>query len=522
MIMSLFDPTPLFRLYARQRVKKMNDLDPAATQEKLLRGMLDIAAMTEFGLSHNFSAIRTIRDYQRAVGLRRYEDFWLEFWQAHFPVIEDCTWPGRIPFFALTSGTTLGSTKYIPFTTEMMRANSRAGLDLLVLHVTSYPNSTVCSGKSLMLGGSSDLSELAPGVYSGDLSGIVAQNLPLWVRPWSHPPRSIALMKDWEKKLTILAEQALRQRITSISGVPSWLNLLFATMAEQKGTTDICLAQLLPNLQLLIHGGISFAPYQHQYEDYLVDSAAEMREVYAASEGFIGIADKKYNQGLRLCVEHGLFYEFVPVEEIDSKNPTRHWIGSIETDINYAVVVSSCAGLWSFIIGDTVRFVDRTPPRLIVTGRLSYSLSAFGEHLIGEEIETAIATAAASIKRNVTEFSVSADVPRDAQSQGQHIFLVEFSHGTISTDERSHFIRVLDNELCRQNADYQAHRAEGFGLQEPQLICAKPGAFEAWMKDRGKLGGQHKVPRVILDNDLFESLHTFVHRYEIETDSTRH
>ena len=515
--MSLFDPTPLFRLYARQRVKKMNDLDPVAAQENLLRGMVDFASMTEFGLSHDFAAIRTIADYQHAVGLRRYEDFWLEFWEAQFPVIEDCTWPGRIPFFALTSGTTMGPTKYIPFTKEMMLANSRAGLDLLALHVTSNPNSSLFSGKSLMLGGSSDLSELAPGVYSGDLSGIVAQNLPLWVRPWSQPSRSIALMNDWEKKITILAEQALRQRITSISGVPSWLNLLFAKMAEQKGTQDICLAELLPDLQLLIHGGISFAPYRHQYEDYLVDSSAEMREVYAASEGFIGIADEKYNEGLRLCLEHGLFYEFVPVAEIDSENPTRHWIDTIETDINYAVVVSSCAGLWSFIIGDTVRFVDRTPPRLLVTGRLSYSLSVFGEHLIGEEIETAIARAAASTKRHVTEFSVSADVSSDAQSQGQHIFLAEFSHGTLSTEERSHFISVLDDELCNQNADYHAHRADGFGLQVPQLICAKPGAFEAWMKDRGKLGGQHKVPRVILDNELFQSLQQFVQRYNTET-----
>lgn len=432
-----------------------------------------------------------------------------EYWRADFPLLENCTWPGKIPYLALTSGTTTGVTKYIPFTREMMAANSRAGLDLLALHTINMPHSKVCAGKTLMLGGSTDLTELAPGVYSGDLSGIAAHSLPAWVRPWSLPSRDVALMKDWEKKISILAAQALEQHITAISGVPSWLNLFFSKMAELKGVKDIDLGQLLPHLQLLVHGGISFAPYLRQYQDFLADSKAEMREVYPASEGFIGIADRGYNQGLRLCLEHGLFYEFVPVEDLPCERPARHWIETVETEVNYAVVVSSRAGLWSYIIGDTVRFVDRDPPRLMVTGRLSYSLSVFGEHLIGEEIETALAHAAAAVNCSINDFSVGAEVPEKPHVPGNHVYLVEFSKGILSAADQSKFVQLLDQELCRQNADYEAHRAAGYGLARPRLVCMMSGSFEAWMKDRGKLGGQHKVPRVITDPDLFASLEAY-------------
>ena len=508
--MAIFDPTPIFRRYAQRRINQLDALDPVSTQEKLLLGMIRKSEGTKFGRDHNFSSIGNVNDYQRAVDLRTYEDFWLEYWKSSFPRLEQCSWPDTIPYFALTSGTTTGTTKYIPFTKEMMRANSRAGLDLLSFHVVSQADSTVCSGKTLMLGGSSALNEVAPGIHSGDLSGIVTQNIPAWVRPWSLPPRHIGLMKDWEKKINLLAELAVHQKISAISGVPSWLNLFFARLAELKGMQDTDLRTLLPDLQLLIHGGVSFVPYRRQYERFLVKSSAEMREVYPASEGFIALADGSYEQGLRLCLDHGLFYEFVPADEIDQENSRRHWLQNFETDLNYALVVSSCAGLWSYIIGDTVRFVNRHPPRLVVTGRLSYSLSVFGEHLIGEELETAVTRAAAYIDCTVNEFTVGAVVPENPQSPGAHIYLVEFSQPTISDQQRTEFVTLLDRQLSLLNEDYQAHRAEGYGLSLPHLTCLRPGAFEAWMKERGKLGGQHKVPRVILDPELFGSLQNYM------------
>ncbi len=510
MSMTIFDPTPIFRRYANRRIKQLEALDPVAVQERLLLNMVKIGAATKFGRAHNFSSIKTVSDFQRAVGLRTYDEFWLEFWKDSFPLLENCSWPQKIPYFALTSGTTTGTTKYIPFTREMMRANSRAGLDLLSFHVAHQTASTVCSGKTLMLGGSSDLNELAPGVYSGDLSGIVTQSMPPWVRPWSLPPRSIGLMKDWDKKIALLAELAVRQKISAVSGVPSWLNLFFARLAELKGVEDINLGELLPDLQLLIHGGVSFVPYRQQYERFLEKSDAEMREVYPASEGFIAMADGDHHQGLRLCLDHGLFYEFVPADQIDQQNAPRHWLQNFETDLNYALVVSSCAGLWSYIIGDTVRFVNRHPPRLVVTGRLSYSLSVFGEHLIGEELERAVAFAAAAIGCTVKEFTVGAVVPQDPQSPGTHIYLVEFSQSTISNEQQVDFVTLLDEQLCLLNEDYQSHRAEGYGLSKPQLTWLRTGAFEAWMKERGKLGGQHKVPRVVVDHELFSSLQNFM------------
>ena len=522
MSMDIFDPTPIFRRYARRRIKQLDGIDPVAAQETLLLSMVKTGAATKFGQAHRFSTIRNADDFQRAVGLRTYEDFWLEFWKDSFPLLEHCSWPGTIPYFALSSGTTTGTTKYIPFTREMMRANSRAGLDLLAFHVAGQAGSTLCSGKSLMLGGSSALNELAPGIFSGDLSGIVTQNIPAWVRPWSLPPRSIGLMKDWEKKITLLAELAMRQKITSISGVPSWLNLFFGRLAELRGVQDTDLNELLPDLQLLIHGGVSFVPYRQQYERFLEQSNAEMREVYAASEGFIALADARHRQGLRLCLDHGLFYEFVPADEIHRKNAPRHWLRNFETDLNYALVVSSCAGLWGYIIGDTVKFVNRDPPRLVVTGRLSYNLSIFGEHLIGEELESAVTLAASRIGCSVNEFTVGAVVPEDPRSPGGHIYLVEFSQSTISNEQHTGFVTFLDQQLCLLNEDYQAHRAEGYGLSKPRLTRLRPGAFEAWMRQRGKLGGQHKVPRVVLDPEMFSSLRKYMrdNNYEVLPDSS--
>ena len=518
----MFDPTPIFRRYARRRVKQLDAQDPVFTQEKLLLGMIRRGEGTDFGRAHNFSSIGKVDGFQRAVGLRTYEDFWLEYWKDSFPLLEQCSWPGTIPYWALTSGTTTGTTKYIPFTREMMRANSRAGLDLLSFHVLRQTGSTVCSGKTLMLGGSSDLNELAPGIHSGDLSGIVTQNMPAWVRPWSLPPRSIGLMKDWEKKISLLAELAVNQKITAISGVPSWLNLFFARLGELMGVEDTNLGTLLPNLQLLIHGGVSFVPYRQQYQRFLETSNAEMREVYPASEGFIALADGSHDQGLRLCLDHGLFYEFVPADEIHRENAPRHWIKNFETDLNYALVVSSCAGLWSYIIGDTVRFVNRHPPRLVVTGRLSYSLSVFGEHLIGEELETAVTRAAADIGCTVNEFTVGAEVPEDPQLPGAHIYLVEFNQPAISDEQHTEFVTLLDQQLSLLNEDYQAHRSEGYGLSIPRLTCLRSGAFEAWMKERGKLGGQHKVPRVVVDPGLFGSLQNYMrdNDYELMSDSS--
>jgi len=254
---------------------------------------------------------------------------------------------------------------------------------------------------------------------------------------------------------------------------------------------------------------VNFAPYRPQFESLLAGSHAETREVYPASEGFIAAADRGPGEGLRLIVDNGLFYEFVPLGELGATNPRRHTVANIEIGLDYAVVVSSCAGLWAYVMGDTVKFIAREAPRLLVTGRTSYTLSSFGEHLTGDEIEDAVSTAASAIGAQIADFSVGAVYPDDKTSRGGHLYLVEFSSPSPNPEDTQRFLQIVDEVLSRRNDDYRAHRSGGFGLDGPQLRALPRGSFEAWMKSRGQLGGQHKVPRVIANPDLFGALRHF-------------
>jgi hypothetical protein len=385
----MLDATPLLRLYAHYRMSRLATLDPETVQRNELLKLIARAKETRFAIDHAFGRIGNVADYQNAVPLRRYEDFWKRYWKERFPVLDSVTWPGRIPYFALTSGTATGATKYIPVSRDMVKANQRAVVDLLAHHIANRPQSRILGGKNFMLGGSTDLTLCAQGVAMGDLSGIAVNEVPWWVRNRYFPLRDLALISDWEEKIQRLASRSLEEDIRTIGGTPSWLLLFFERLHALKPKTSGRLAEYYPNLELLVHGGVNFAPYRQRFDGLLLGSHAETREVYPASEGFIALADRGPGEGLRLLLDNGLFFEFVPIDELDAPNPTRHWIATAQAGINYALIITSCAGLWSYLIGDTVRFIDLKPPRVLVTGRTSYSLSAFGEHLIGEEIEGA-------------------------------------------------------------------------------------------------------------------------------------
>ena len=506
----MLDLTPFLRLYAFHRGLQLRLEDPVVRQERELLTLLGFAEHTRFGRDQGFASIRSVEDFQKSVPLRRYEDFWRDYWESGFPRLVDCTWPGTLPFFALTSGTTTGVTKYIPCTHEMNAANVKAAADILVHHLASRPDSRVLAGLNFMLGGSIDLRELAPGILAGDLSGIAAKTTPWWVRLRYFPPRELETISDWEVKIERLAAASLEEDIRGISGTPSWLLLFFEKLAELRPDRERRLCSYYPNLELVIHGAVSFAPYRKIFGELLEGSRAETREVYAASEGFIAVADRGDGEGLRLVTDNGLFFEFVPLEELDADQPTRHWLEDVEPGVNYAVVVTSCAGLWSCVIGDTVRFIERRPPRILITGRTSYSLSAFGEHLIDEEIETAVATAAEAIGTTVVDYAVGALVPGRTGERGQHLFIVEFTGSVPGQEALDRFLRILDEALSATNEDYQAHRAGDYGMKPPRLHAVRPGGFAAWMKSRGQLGGQHKVPRVVNDPELFRGLRDFV------------
>lgn len=506
----MFVATTFLGAYAQWRSWQLGVQRPAIVQQSELLRLVRRARSTRFGRDHDFAAIRSVADFQQRVPLRRYEDFWAEYWKAEFPRLENCSWPGTIPYFAVTSGTTTGVTKYIPCSRDMVRANARAAQDILVHHLLNRPASRMLSGKTFMLGGSTDLHEEAPGIFSGDLSGIEINEIPWWARPYIFPPRELALLSDWDEKIDRIARLSLDQDIRSISGTTSWLLIFLDRLADLRPEVEQRIVNYYPHLELLVHGGIDFRPYAKRFCGLLEGSRAELREVYPASEGFIAIADRGQGEGLRLIVDNGVFYEFVPTEELGAPEPTRHWIGNVETGIDYAVVLSTCAGAWAYILGDTVRFVETDPPRILVTGRTSYVLSAFGEHLIAEEIEEAVAVAADAIAGTVSDYCVAPVFPESAGARGGHHYVVEFSGKRPGAKRIAAFRDALDNRLQELNADYEEHRARDYGLRPPDVKAVPPGTFMAWMKSRGQLGGQHKVPRIINDTALFASLRVFL------------
>ncbi|MBL8689540.1 MAG: GH3 auxin-responsive promoter family protein [Rhodospirillaceae bacterium] len=477
--------------------------DAAATQERQLHRLSHRARDTRFGRAHDFRSIDSVAAYQSAVPLRRYEDLWREWFRPVFPAIDNVTWPGSIGHLAVSSGTSSGTTKWIPVTSEMMRSNTRAALDGLTWHLAANPQSRIFGGPSLVLGGSTGLVERAPGVRSGDLSGIAASQVPFWAQSRYFPPPDLALLENWDEKLDRIARAAPND-IRSIGGTPSWLLILFDRLAQLHPDRPRRLASYFPKLEMIVHGGVGFAPYRSAFERWLDGSRAETREVYAASEGFIAVADRGPGEGMRLILDNGLFFEFVPVEELGSASPIRHWIGNAETGVDYAIVLTTNAGLFGYVIGDTVRLVDRDPPRLLVTGRTSYSLSAFGEHLIGEELEGGVAAAAQAIGAIVADFSVGALYPDDRHPLGRHLFIVELDPPP-SPEALARFARTLDADLAARNEDYAAHRAGGHGMDAPEVAAVPRGFFADWMRERGKLGGQNKVPRVV-SGELLDDL----------------
>lgn len=505
---TMWNATPLFRLYARRRRARLARLDAATTQRRVLGRLLRRARRTRFGRDHGFARIDGVEAFQAAVPLRRYEEAWRDYWEPAFPILENVTWPGRIPFFALSSGTTSGRTKHIPVTWETIAANRRAALDVLAHHVALHADSRVLGGRSLMLGGSTDLETLAPDVLAGDLSGIAAATVPRWAASRAWPPRDIALEADWDRKIDLLARRSLDAGVRAISGTPPWLLMFFERLASMHGDRGDSLDAWYPDLELLIHGGVAFTPYARRFERLLSGTRIDLREVYAASEGFFAVQDGSPGTGLALRLDDGIFYELVPVEELGRDAPTRHWAATAETGAEYAIAVSTNAGLWSHLVGDTVRVVGRDPLRLVVTGRTTWFLSAFGEHLHGDEVEAAVAQAAEAIGRDVTDYSVGTLFAARGEAADGHLYVVELD-APAGPDGLASFAATLDSHLADANADYLAHRRGG-QLAAPRVHEAPPGTFAAWMRKRGRLGGQNKVPRIVNDGDLFDDLRRFV------------
>ena len=518
----MYDATWLLRLYARRRLRQLAAMEPQQAQRRVLSSLIDRGRTTKFGRDHGFSAAWSLDDYRARVPLRDYDAFWEDYWREPFPRLVDCTWPGLIPWLAVSSGTTTGATKYIPVSREMHRSNVRASADLLTHHLANRPQSRLFAGRVFMLGGSTGLVRQAHGVFSGDLSGIATSAMPAWARLRYFPPRDLESIADWQVKIDRFAERSLDEDITAVVGTPSWLLIYFERLAEiagaRRGGRASRIADIYPGLEMLGHGGVAWAPYRDRFAALLEGSRAETREVYPASEGFFAIADRGDGEGLRLLLDNGIFYEFIPLDRLDSPQPDCRWIGDVEPGVNYALAVTTCAGLWRYLVGDTVTVVERDPPRVLVTGRTSYMLSAFGEHVIGAEVERAVAEAARAIGATVSDFAAGSLLPEETGARGGHLYIVELggerSANGLDSGRQAHFAEALDATLCRLNDDYAAHRAGGYGMDAARVRFLPPGAFAAWMKSRGKLGGQNKVPRIVSDPELFAALRRFADAYD--------
>jgi hypothetical protein len=504
------DPTPVLRLLARRRLAKLAQLDPAAAQQQTLLRLVARAAQTRFGRDHDFAAIRSVADFQARVPVRPFETLWADYWKAAWPILEDVSWPGRIPFFAMTSGTTTGRTKYIPITREIIRANERTGFDLMSFHLAHRPHSRPLAGRSFILGGSTALEEVAPGIFAGDVSGINTMLTPFWVKPQIFPPPRLARLANWDEKLKVLPPLALKQRITMMSGMCNWLLVILdhirAFRAEREG--GHVEGPTFPELQLLIHGGVPMELYRERLKVHLDGAPVETRELYPTSEGFIACADRGSGEGLRMMLDNGLFLEFIPMSELGSANPTRHWAATIEAGIDYALVLSNNAGLWAYLLGDVVRFVDTRPPRLLIMGRISQKLSPFGEHLIGAEIEEAVQSAAGDLGFQPAEYTVGPVLPASPGDTGFHVYLIEPST-PIEGDAAALAARVgmhIDKVLRDINYDYDCQRTGDRGVGLPQIRWVDRGSFAAWMRAKNKLGGQHKVPHVVAKADRFAEM----------------
>ena len=481
--------------------RHLDSLRPAASQVTAFRRLLRRASDTKFGRAHGFAVIDRVETYQQHVPIRDFTDFWTEWWEASYPDLANVSWPGKIPYFSLTSGTTTGRSKYIPYTAEMRRSAVRGFLDLLCFHLACRPNSRLFGGAALGLTGPVGLgpAENEPAVAA--VSAITAAALPGFLQHRVLPPADLANLTDWQEKIRRLAPLSFTRDVRMLGGSPNWLLIFLAEVAKLQTDRGGRLVDWYPNLELIVHGGLKFAPYRDRFHALLNGSHAETREMYSASEGVFAYADRSDGEGMRLHLDGKIFYEFVPPDQLSDPNPDRRWIGTIETGVDYALVISSAAGLWAYVVGDVVRFVDIDPPRLIVVGRVTQGLSSFGEHLIELEIAEAVARTAKAMGIAVLDYSVAA---KSGKTGGYHMFLIEPTEPTTAASA-DRLAAGIDTRLAALNDDYaELRRDQAFDAPQVQLV--PPGGFARWMKLRRNLGGQNKVPRVVTDPELFADI----------------
>lgn len=486
--------------FIKQRIDQIQHFMqyPLETQQGLLFSQLFHAEDTVYGRKYGFNTISSYEDFKSKVPIVKYEDF--------EPYIElarqgqrDMIWPGQIKNFAKSSGTTNAKSKYIPITQESLEeCHFKAGKDLVSIYANNHPDNQLFSKKNLRLGGSSELSEEF-NTKVGDLSAILIDNLPLWVEITTTPSRKVSLMSEWESKLRAIVSEVKNAEVGSITGVPSWMMVLLQKVLEETGAASI--NEIWPELEVFFHGGISFTPYREQYRS-VIGKDINYYEIYNASEGFFGIQDVSGSNEMLLMLDYGIFYEFIPMEDIHKENPTVHSLAEVETGKNYALIITTNGGLWRYMIGDTVIFTSKDPFRIKISGRTKHYINAFGEELMIDNVEAALANACRDTNAMISDYT-GAPIFMQKNESGAHEWIFEFAKMPENLDT---FIDLFDQNLKTLNSDYEAKRYNNMTLKRPVVHAAKPKLFYHWLENRGKLGGQNKVPRLSNDRQYIEPL----------------
>lgn len=481
--------------------------NPVEVQEELLLDLLDTAKRTDFGKKYGFSEISSYQDFANRVPVADYE-----MYQPSFERIlkgrQELLWPTDIEWFSKSSGTTSNRSKYIPVSQEALEeCHFKAGKDMLSLYINNYPDTKLFTGKSLSIGGSLGKNPIDPKstIQVGDISAVIMENLPLWVQFARTPSLEVALMSEWESKIDAMARECMEENVTSIAGVPTWTIVLIKKILELSGKKHIL--QVWPNLEVFFHGAVAFGPYRKLFESLIPSPKMRYLETYNASEGFFAIQDQKNSDELLLMLDYGIFYEFIPMEEWGHENPALVPLEGVEIGKNYAMVISTNAGLWRYKIGDTVKFTSTRPYRLKISGRTKHFINAFGEEVIVENAEQAIAKAADMTEAVIKNFSAAPVYFGESQERAAHEWIIEFEKMPASKEQ---FADILDQTLREINSDYDAKRYKDLALVSPKIHFVEEGLFERWLKSKGKLGGQNKVPRLSNTREHLDELLKFM------------
>ena len=474
---------------------------PLEVQQELFEKMVLASQQTEWGITYNFSSIKTYADFKQFVPIQEYPDI-QPYVDRLIQGEQNILWPTETKWFAKSSGTTSSRSKLIPVTKESLEdCHYKGGKDLLALYYENFPNAKLYAGKHLVIGGSTQVNHLHSDSYFGDLSAIIVKNLPWWAEIRRTPSKEIALMSEWESKIEKMALSTMHEDVCIIVGVPSWTLVLATKILEITGKSN--LKEVWPNLELFMHGGVNFEPYRNQFEKLIPDPSMHYVETYNASEGFFGIQDKINSNELLLMLDYGLYYEFIPRSVYDGVNSKEIInLSEVETGVNYAIVISTNAGLWRYIIGDTVQFTSVLPFRFKITGRTKSFINTFGEELIVDNAERAITHACLKTGAEIKEFTAGPVFMSDSE-HGAHEWLVEFSK---EPADFNRFAFILDEHLREINSDYDAKRYNNLILDPPIIQKVTEGIFDQWLKNKGKLGGQNKVPRLSNDRNILDEI----------------